>query len=93
MSDQVRWRVRCVGRVQHVGFRYTAMYLARKLGLTGWVKNLPDGSVLLEAQGPSSRLRTYYLRLKSQPHLHIGKAEISVIAVQRFERSFRVLDG
>ena len=53
-----RWHIVFSGHVQHVGFRYTAMYLARKQGLTGWVKNLPDGSVLLEAQGPSSQLRT-----------------------------------
>ncbi|MBR2697545.1 MAG: acylphosphatase, partial [Clostridia bacterium] len=32
------------GRVQHVGFRYTAYYCARQLYITGWVDNRPDGS-------------------------------------------------
>ena len=40
------------GRVQGVGFRYKAMYLARGLELTGWVANLWDGRVEMEVQGP-----------------------------------------
>lgn len=39
------------GRVQGVGFRYTAKYLAQSLGLTGWVKNEWDGTVIMEVQG------------------------------------------
>ena len=39
------------GRVQGVGFRYTAKYLARSMNLTGWVKNEYDGTVVLEVQG------------------------------------------
>ena len=39
------------GRVQGVGFRYTAKYLAQSLGLTGWVENEFDGTVVMEIQG------------------------------------------
>ena len=39
------------GRVQGVGFRYTAKYLARSMNLTGWVKNEYDGTVVMEVQG------------------------------------------
>ena len=41
----VRLRVRFVGRVQGVGFRWTAAMVARGLDVTGWVRNEPDGSV------------------------------------------------
>ena len=39
------------GRVQGVGFRYQATRLARGLGLTGWVMNEYDGTVVMEIQG------------------------------------------
>ncbi|MBI3860605.1 MAG: acylphosphatase [Planctomycetia bacterium] len=39
------------GRVQGVGFRYTVRSIARLHPVTGYVKNLPDGSVELVAQG------------------------------------------
>ena len=87
---QARWRIVFSGQVQHVGFRYTAYYLARDLRLTGWVSNCPDGTVLLEAQGSVSQLRQLLIRLKSQPHIHIEKAEISEIFPLERERGFRV---
>ena len=48
---EVRRRMRFHGRVQGVGFRYAAKYLAQSLRLTGWVKNEYDGTVLMEIQG------------------------------------------
>ena len=47
--SEIRKRIIFHGRVQGVGFRYTAKYLARSLGLTGWVENEYDGTVILEA--------------------------------------------
>lgn len=48
---EVRKHITFYGRVQGVGFRYTAKHLARSLGLTGWVKNEWDGTVIMEVQG------------------------------------------
>ena len=44
------------GLVQGVFFRYTTRKVARKLGLTGIVKNMPDGSVYIEAEGSEEML-------------------------------------
>ena len=47
------------GRVQGVGFRFTAEAIAMKLGLTGWVKNLPDGKVEVLCEGAEAQLLTF----------------------------------
>lgn len=51
LDGLIRWRLRYTGRVQGVGFRFTVRGLARECKVTGWVKNLDDGGVLIEAQG------------------------------------------
>ena len=50
-DEKKRYRVVFSGVVQGVGFRYESMTVAKKLGLTGWVENLPNGDVYLEIQG------------------------------------------
>ena len=44
--------VRVTGRVQGVSFRWYAAREARRLGLSGWVRNDPDGSVAVHLEGP-----------------------------------------
>ena len=57
MSGTVRrYRVKFSGRVQKVGFRLEVCELAQRLGLTGWCRNLENGDVLAEFQGPTERI-------------------------------------
>lgn len=49
--DKIRRHYIFYGNVQGVGFRYTACCTARNCGISGWVKNLDDGSVEMEAEG------------------------------------------
>lgn len=53
----VRARVRISGLVQGVFFRASTRDLARRLGLTGWVRNLPDGSVEALFEGDSDNVK------------------------------------
>lgn len=46
-----RRQVRFIGRVQGVGFRATTRSIAKQFPVTGWVRNEPDGSVLMIAEG------------------------------------------
>lgn len=48
---QVTKRIVFTGRVQGVGFRFTAHNIARRIGLAGQVRNMADGTVEMVAQG------------------------------------------
>ncbi|MFD2209115.1 acylphosphatase [Virgibacillus halophilus] len=51
--------VRISGRVQGVGFRFTAKLAALEYGLTGWVKNKMDGTVEMEVTGEKESVEAY----------------------------------
>ncbi len=59
----IRSEVVFKGRVQGVGFRCTARDMARESGITGWVRNCPDGSVRLLAVGEESAVDILIKRL------------------------------
>jgi acylphosphatase len=61
-------RYRVSGRVQGVGFRYFASRVARDLGLTGYAKNLRDGSVEVYAIGTAAMLAALRKELQRGPH-------------------------
>lgn len=54
MTGTCRLRLRITGRVQGVGFRWFVRERARRLGLAGWVRNEPDGAVLVEVEGDAA---------------------------------------
>jgi acylphosphatase len=56
-----------LGRVQGVGFRYSAYHEARRLGLSGWVRNTPEGDVELWAEGSGEKLNTLLRWLRRGP--------------------------
>ena len=53
------------GRVQGVGFRYTAESIAHRLELTGWVKNLTDGRVELVCEGPKEKIEALFSEIQA----------------------------
>ncbi|MDX9868995.1 MAG: acylphosphatase [Kiritimatiellia bacterium] len=54
-----RLHLQVFGRVQGVGYRFNCYRQACSLGLTGWVRNLPDGSVEIMAEGPPAALNAF----------------------------------
>jgi acylphosphatase len=56
-DDHERAHIRVSGQVQGVFFRDSTRQKAEELGLSGWVKNLPDGRVEAVFEGPSERVR------------------------------------
>ena len=68
MSDEsVRAHLLVSGRVQGVYFRATAAEEGGRLGLTGWVRNLPDGRVEAVVEGPRERVEGFVTWCGSGP--------------------------
>ena len=57
------------GFVQGVGYRQFVRQQARKLGLTGWVQNMPDSSVEAKVFGPLDTIQELVARCKKGPFL------------------------
>jgi len=69
-------KIKVFGYVQGVFFRYTTRKVARKLGLTGYVKNMSDGTVYIEAEGPQDKLFELLNFSKQGPkHAQVEKVE------------------
>ena len=62
-----RFRAIVTGRVQGVGFRASAADEGRRLGVRGWVRNRPDGSVEIEAQSDRAALDSFLVYLRHGP--------------------------
>ncbi len=80
--------LRCVacGRVQGVYFRAHTQRQARRLGVTGWVRNTSEGTVEVLACGPAHRLRELQAWLRHGPELaRVVKLSCEAVPWQDFE--------
>ena len=68
-SDLVAAEIFVSGDVQGVGYRFFAQRAAEELRLSGWVRNLPDGRVQAEVEGPRARVEELLARLRVGPRL------------------------
>lgn len=81
-----RLRIEITGRVQGVGFRWFTRRAAGMRGITGYVMNLPDGTVLCEAQGEQQALDAFVADLHRGPS-HGQVAEVSVRTVAELDEA------
>ena len=78
------------GQVQGVGFRYRTLYIAKDLGLTGFVKNLWDGRVQIQVQGEEDAIYRMITQLGKQRFIEIEDMEMYDLPLDEGERSFVV---
>jgi acylphosphatase len=81
------------GRVQGVGFRATAERIATPLGLAGWVRNEPDGSVACEVQGAPTLVAAFLDELGAAMSGKIESSERRPVPPDREPTRFRVDRG
>jgi len=74
------------GRVQGVFFRATTADQARQLGITGWVRNLPDGRVEVKATADNETLEEFKRWLTDGPErANVSDLEINEIDLEEFD--------
>ena len=86
-----RVRMTAYGDVQGVFFRASTRDEARRLGLTGWAENAPDGSVVVEAQGPPAKVDELVSFVRRGPgHAQVFELDLDELDVDTDDRSFDV---
>ncbi len=86
-----RTRVIFSGRVQGVSFRATSHELARGFRVVGYVRNAPDGTVELEAEGPADQVRAFLEAIRQRFEGHIDDELDCELPAHAKESEFRIL--
>lgn len=90
LKDIQRATVHFEGHVQGVGFRYSVLQLAREFEVTGFVQNLPDGRVLVEAEGALAELERFIAAIGERMEGFIRKTERHLRACTPQFRGFTI---
>lgn len=75
--EKIRRHMIFYGYVQGVGFRWKASHTARRLGISGWVRNLDDGSVEMEAEGTARDIDDLVEALENHSWGSVERIEVS----------------
>ncbi len=86
----VRRRMIYTGRVQGVGFRYTTRALAQDHPIVGFVRNLPDGTVELEAEGERDAVTAFLALVAKHFNAHIQQVAGCDLAPRAAEERFEI---
>ena len=89
-EKKIRQQFCFYGRVQGVGFRYKLYHLAERYSVTGWVRNEPDGSVLLEMQGTEEQIDKVLAMVNQGTYVNIDRITAKQIPVEESEYGFRI---
>ncbi len=91
MSDPVRAQIVVTGRVQGVFFRASAQEEGLQLGLTGEVRNLPDGAVEAIVEGERAAVDDFIAWCKrGPPAARVDRVEVDLRPARGEFRTFRV---
>lgn len=88
--DDIGIHIHVTGLVQGVGYRYFVFRNATALELRGYVRNMPDGSVEVHAEGPKGILRDFLDTLRTGPRL----SNVTDLSVEwtRFEGKYTTFE-
>ena len=86
-----RYQIKVFGRVQGVGYRYFCCSSVESLNITGWVRNVSDGTVELQIQGSENELNKLVSRLEKGPAFsRVDQVDKVRIPIQQDESTFEI---
>jgi acylphosphatase len=88
--NQIAKHIIFTGQVQGVGFRFTAFNIANRHQLTGFVRNLPDGTVEILAQGPAQTIDNCIRDIEEEFSGYIRETEIKEIPPNPQCKDFKI---
>jgi len=92
MRSQSRLHLHIRGRVQGVSFRYYARHRAQVLGLGGWVRNCPDGSVEAVVEGPDDAVEQFVAWAREGPSMAmVERVDVDREEPEGLGEAFRVV--
>ena len=86
----IRRALRLTGWVQGVGLRWRAKNAANALGVTGWVRNEPDGAVSMELQGTEEQIDGVILAVERGAYVKIENLRVKNLPVEEDEYGFHI---
>ena len=91
--DMTQVKINVQGRVQGVGFRYCTKMLADQLHISGYAKNLDDGSVEILAEGNPEDIAQFIEEVKKSPSPsgHVTHYSVQTLYDKIFQPGFRIL--
>ena len=91
LVNGVRKAARAEGRVQGVGFRFFVQSNAKAMGVTGWVKNMSDGSVTMELQGESEIVERLMTKIRrGNDWIKVTNYTVNDLPVTEGENTFAI---
>jgi acylphosphatase len=90
VMSQIAKHIIFTGQVQGVGFRFTAFNIANRHRLTGFVRNLPDGTVEMLAQGPPQAIDDCVQDIKEYFSGYIRETKIEEIPPDIRHKDFEI---
>jgi acylphosphatase len=88
--EQIARHILFIGDVQGVGFRYTAQRIAERQDLTGYVRNLSDGTVEMLVQGPPQDIDLCLEAIDAEFPTHIHNRKVRQVPPSPRYTDFRI---
>jgi acylphosphatase len=88
MEELRHYKIHVIGYVQGVGFRWSTARQARALGISGSVRNMPDGSVFIEAEGPEDNMNAFISWCRKGPG-YVERVDLEAYPPEHFSE-FRI---